>query len=153
MGIELREESITTVEELADVPIAFQVDRVFDVAARNNGSGEFVLSERRLDVPYVKDYDAIHGEGPTQWAKRFDVANWGLIGAYSDGGRVGGAVVAFNTEDVIVLEGRRDLAVVWDLRVSPRLRGQGVGSALFQAAEAWANARGCRELKVETQNI
>ena len=32
-------------------------------------------------------------------------------------------------------------------------RGKGVGTALFQAAEQWAVARGCRRLQVETQNI
>jgi GNAT superfamily N-acetyltransferase len=28
-----------------------------------------------------------------------------------------------------------------------------VGAALFRAAESWARARGCRQLKVETQNV
>lgn len=28
-----------------------------------------------------------------------------------------------------------------------------MGSTLFRAAEAWARARGCRQLKVETQNV
>jgi ribosomal protein S18 acetylase RimI-like enzyme len=37
--------------------------------------------------------------------------------------------------------------------VSPAARGRGAGRALFAAAEGWARARGCRELKVETQNV
>ena len=52
-----------------------------------------------------------------------------------------------------MLEGRQDLAIVWDIRVLPEARGKGVGSALFREAEAWARAKGCRQLKVETQNI
>ena len=52
-----------------------------------------------------------------------------------------------------MLEGRDDLAVLWDIRVSPEARGQGIGAALFRAAEEWAKARSCRRLKVETQNI
>ena len=52
-----------------------------------------------------------------------------------------------------VLEGRSDLAVLWDIRVAPEVRRQGVGSSLFGAAEGWARARGCLELKVETQTI
>ena len=52
-----------------------------------------------------------------------------------------------------MLEGRTDLAVLWDLRVSTEIRGQGVGSALFRAAEREAIEKGCTELKVETQNI
>ena len=95
-----------------------------------------------MDVPYVKDYDAIEGESPTHWARRFDLSNWGLILCRASGRCVGGAVVAYNTPGVAMLEGRSDLAVLWDIRVSPELRGQGVGLALFQAAEAWATAKG-----------
>ena len=51
-----------------------------------------------------------------------------------------------------MLEGRRDLAVLWDIRVSPEARRQGVGSALFERVAAWAQLHGCRQLKIETQN-
>jgi GNAT superfamily N-acetyltransferase len=62
--------------------------------------------------------------------------------------------VAVDTKGELVLaEGRDDVAVLWDLRVSPAARGHGVGAGLFRAAEAWAAARACREMKVETQNI
>ncbi len=153
MDMEIVEESITVAPELARIPISFEVESVFDVSAPGGGLGGLILSERRLDTPYVKDYDTAEGEHPSQWAVRFDVSNWGLIGAHSNGVRVGGAVVAFNTAGVNMLEGRRDLAVLWDIRVSPEARGQGAGFALFRAVEAWAAARGCRQLKIETQNI
>ena len=81
------------------------------------------------------------------------MSNWGLVVARSGGARVGGAVIAFNTPGVDMLERRKDLAVLWDIRVAPEARGRGVGSALFRAAEAWASARGCSRLKIETQNI
>lgn len=64
-----------------------------------------------------------------------------------------GAVIAFNTPGVDMLDGRSDLAVLWDIRVAPEARGKGVGSALFRAVESWAAARGCRQLKIETQNV
>jgi GNAT superfamily N-acetyltransferase len=101
----------------------------------------------------MKDYDAVEEESPAHWPDRFDMSNWGLFAAWADGRRIGGATVAFNTPDVDMLEGRKDLAVLWDIRVSPEVQGQGIGSALFKAVEAWAIARGCRQLKVETQNI
>jgi ribosomal protein S18 acetylase RimI-like enzyme len=66
--------------------------------------------------------------------------------------RVGGATVAFDTPELTMLEGRRDLAVLWDIRVSPDARRQGVGSALFERVEALAQLHGCQQLKVETQN-
>ena len=153
MKIAVREESITTLEEYASISIAFEVGSILDVIATANGLGEFVLTERSLDVPYVKDYDLIDGAEPFRWAMQFDLSNWVLFAARAGGCRVGGAVVAFSTPGLTLLEGREDLAILWDIRVSPEARGQGVGSALFRAAEASARAKGCRQLKVETQNI
>lgn len=141
----------TAVSEYARLPIAFTVDRVLDVTARADGS--FVLSARRLETPYVKDYDAIDGEGPSQWTRRFDVSNWTLFTARVEGRLVGGATVAFDTAGLTMLEGRRDLSVLLDIRVAPDARGKGIGSALFETVEAWAKANGCRQLKIETQNI
>jgi GNAT superfamily N-acetyltransferase len=153
MRVDVVEETIAALEDYARIPIAFAVDQVFDVAVSSQGSGKFVLTERRLLVPYIKDYDAAKGEGPTQWAGHFDMSNWGFFAAWMEGRRVGGSVVAFNTPGLKMLEGRTDLAVLWDIRVSPEARKRGVGSALFLAAEGWARAKGCRQLKVETQNI
>ncbi|MDX6269384.1 MAG: hypothetical protein QOD28_607 [Acidobacteriota bacterium] len=154
MRIEVVAEPLTALAEYARVPIAFEVEEVFDVALRERGLGGFVLAARNLGVPYVKDYDAIEDESPAHWARRFDVSNWGLLAAHSEGVRVGGAVVAFDTAGLDMLEGRgRELAVLWDIRVAPEARGRGVGSTLFRAAEAWARKRGCRWLKVETQNV
>jgi GNAT superfamily N-acetyltransferase len=52
-----------------------------------------------------------------------------------------------------MLEGRDDLALLWDIRVAPEWRGQGVGSALLGAVERFALAARCTSLKVETQDI
>ena len=153
MDMEFIEEPITAAAELARIPIAFNVESVFDVTPRDGGLGGLVLSERRVDVPYVKNYDAFEGEHPSQWAARFDVSNWGLIAARSGGVRVGGAVIAYDTQGVNMLEGRADLAVLWDIRVAPEARGRGAGFGLFRAVEAWASARGCELLKIETQNV
>ncbi|HEV7588223.1 MAG TPA: GNAT family N-acetyltransferase, partial [Longimicrobium sp.] len=152
MSVEITEEPAAVLAEFARIPISFEVRSILDVAGPDEGGG-FILTERSLPEPYVKDYDAISGEGPARWAHRFDVSNWGFLSARVEGRRVGAAVVAFDTPGVTMLEGRRDLAVLWDLRVAPDARGQGVGSALFRAAEAWAGARGCTEMKIETQNI
>jgi GNAT superfamily N-acetyltransferase len=149
MRIDVTEEPLPDLAEYARVPIAFEVRAVLDVAA--DGGGGFVLSERAIHPPYVKDYDAL--ERPESWAERFDLARWGWFAARRDGRRVGGAAVAFDAPDVHLLEGRRDLAVLWDIRVAPDARGHGIGAALFRAAQAWAAARGCRRLKVETQNV
>ena len=153
MPIDVREEPISALGEHGRISIAFRVDRVLEVSLPGAGLGGIVLAERRVAEPYVKDYDADDGEGPTRWAHRFDVSNWGLISAHMAQTRVGGAVLAFDTPGLDMLEGRMDLAVLWDLRVQPEWRGRGVGRRLFEAAERWASARGCRQLKVETQNV
>jgi GNAT superfamily N-acetyltransferase len=54
---------------------------------------------------------------------------------------------------VNLLEGRQDLAVLWDIRVRPDARGLGIGTALFRHAAAWARSKGCRQMKIETQNV
>jgi hypothetical protein len=85
------------------------------------------LTETAVTGPYVKDYDTIEGAGPQCWPGRFDVSNWGLIGARRDGASVGGAVIASRTPGLHMPGGRDDVAVLWDIRVSPRERGGASG--------------------------
>ena len=153
MRIEVTLEPIAALAAYARIPISFEVNEVFDVVAEPDDSGRFRLSARRLEEPYLKDYDAVGGEGPTQWLKRFDVTKWGFFVARIDGQQVGGATVAYDTPGLDLFETRSDVAVLWDIRVAPSARSRGVGSALFEAAEAWASGNGCRHLKVETQNV
>ena len=155
MSIEMRQESVTpgALDEHGRISIAFMVDRILEVTLADGGMGGISLTETRVADPYAKDYDTGTGGSPARWAERFDVSNWGLIGARQDGTRVGGAVLAFRTPDLYMLGGRDDIAVLWDIRVAPEQRGAGVGSALFRAAEDWAGARGCGWLKIETQNV
>jgi GNAT superfamily N-acetyltransferase len=151
--MEIREESLGDLEEYARIPIAFEVSRILDLSLRDSGIGGFELLERPATPTFVKDYDSIPGNHPTDWARRFDLSNWGLLSARLDGECVGGAVIALKTPGVLMLEDRSDLVVVWDLRVSPHARRRGLGAALFAATEEWAELRGCHRLKVETQNI
>jgi ribosomal protein S18 acetylase RimI-like enzyme len=48
---------------------------------------------------------------------------------------------------------RPDLAVLWDIRVHPDYRRQGIAAQLFSSAVAWAQAKGCDQLGLETQNV
>jgi GNAT superfamily N-acetyltransferase len=155
MSLEMRQEAVTpgALAEHARVSIAFVVDVILEVTLADRGLGGMSLAETPVADPYVKDYDAIAGEGPTRWAERFDLSNWGLISAWRDGARVGGAAIAFRTPDAYMLGGRDDVAVLWDIRVAPGQRVTGVGSALFTAVDGWAGARGGRWLKIETQNV
>jgi GNAT superfamily N-acetyltransferase len=140
--IDVTEESFDSLAEYAAIPISFEVRRVLDVPS---------MTEHVVGTPYVKDYDML--EPPTDWPARFDLSRWTLLVARVDGRRVGGAAIAFGAPGVELFDGRRHVAMLWDLRVVPELRGQGVGTTLFRAAEGWAATKGCTSLEVETQDI
>jgi GNAT superfamily N-acetyltransferase len=146
VNVNVVEEPITALAEHARISIAFTVESVLDCA----GSMPDLPSSERPVIPYRKDYDAI--EHPLTWASKFNISKWGLLAATIGAERVAGAVLAFDSPTLEMLENRTDIAALWDLRVRSDMRRRGVGAALFRAAEDWAARRGCRELKVETQN-
>lgn len=137
-------------DEYASVPIRFEVKSVYRVELVEGGLGGMLLREQSLEQPYVKDYDS-DGERPTDWPRQFEVSNWGFFLAFHTGRLVGAAAVAFDTTGVFMLEARRDLSVLWDIRVRPDARG--VGIPLFRWAAEWSRRRGCVQMKAETQNV
>jgi len=147
------EESIGVLPEYSRIPISFEVHSILDVRLADRGLKGVTLSEQRVEKPWIKDYDSHKDEGPMRWPRRWDISNWGIISAFLGDSRVGGCVIAHDTLGVEKLEGRKDVAVIWDLRVSPECRRKGIGSTLIESAVAWARRRQCRVLKVETQNI
>jgi GNAT superfamily N-acetyltransferase len=149
----IAEESPPSFAAYARVSIAFEVTSVYEVAAAREETRGIRLVERAVATPWIKDYDAIEGNAPARWPRRFDVSRWGVLVARDGRTRVGGAVVAFDGDEADVREGRRDLAMLWDLRVAPSHRGRGIGSALFDAACAWAASRAAKRLEIETQNV
>ena len=133
------------------MPIAFEVKSRFRVERVANGLGGFRLVEETVDPPYTKDYD--QPDGPERWTRQsWDLSNWILLGAFL-GDERNGAIVAFQVDGLNYCEGREDLVGLWDIRVRPEYRGQGVDRMLYQHAETSARNRGCTQLKIETQNV
>jgi GNAT superfamily N-acetyltransferase len=153
MKAEIIEETPDTLEDYEKIPIAFRVESYFRVELAENGLGGIKLFEETAPVSYIKDYDSYAEGKPSDWAKRWDISNWGILSAFINDERVGGAAVAWKTPEMDMLENREDTACLWDLRVSPEHRSQGIGHQLFARALGWSKERGCRMLKVETQNI
>jgi GNAT superfamily N-acetyltransferase len=147
----VREEPIAQLVEQAKVSIAFRIDRFLDVTPSPGSRGVMLLREQVARRPYDKDYDTIPNNAPSDWPARFHTAAWGLLGAYQRDERVGGAVLIPPGEDAVARE--PGVAVLWDLRVSPPRRRDGVGSALFKAAVSWARGKGLSQIQAETQNV
>lgn len=150
MTVESAPVTATHLAEYARLSIAFRVESVLS-ARPVPGAASLALEECAVAVPYIKDYDAI-SERPADWPQHFDTSHWRLVLARIAGQCVGAAAVAMATPGVQFLEGRTDLALLWDIRVDPVHRGHGVGRRLFATAGSVALSANCVELKVETQN-
>jgi GNAT superfamily N-acetyltransferase len=144
----------------------FEVRSILVVEQVDNGLGGLKFREELIEKPYVKDYDSYEDQyaddsesGPESWPRHFDISNWHIYMAFSreegeEGERpLGGAAIAYNTDGVNMLEGRDDIAVLWDIRVHPDHAGKGIGTQLFNHAVEWAREKGCKQLKIETQNV
>jgi GNAT superfamily N-acetyltransferase len=150
--IEIAVEGADALGQYASIPIAYRIVEVLDPESPSNADGLLPFRSRLLDAPIIKDYDAHPGNHPLEWPARFDVRGWGFLAARSGELRVGGAVIVARSPNIEMLEGRDELALLWDIRVAPAARHRGVGTALLAAGESWARTRGAHVLKVETQN-
>jgi GNAT superfamily N-acetyltransferase len=101
--------------------------------------------------PLNKDFCVGKDESVTRWAK-WDLSNWAFFMAFDDDRSIGAATVASRTDDVNMLYGRDDLAVLWDIRVADEHKQQGVGRLLFQSAVDWSKSQGMKQFKIECQN-
>ena len=149
--VHILEQTQDDLDAYGSVPIAFEVRSILRVnCVGTNGLGGFALNEEEVAFPWIKDYD--YDEGPVRW-RRWDISRWGILSAFIEDKRVGGAVVALNTLNMNFLEGRGDHAALWDLRVVPQLRGCGIGKELLERSLNWARQRSCVLMQIETQNI
>jgi len=151
--IEIREISPDQLNVYAIVPISFTVTSILQIELLQNGLGGILLKEKPIEFPYLKDYDDSPEGGPLDWPSHFVITNWGFFLATDHLKPIAAAAIAFNTNGVNMLEERDDLSVLWVIRVRPENRGSGIGRALFTRACEWSANHGCRQMKIETQNI
>lgn len=152
-AVRITEETQIDLDEYALISSAFEVCATLDLATLGNDPQNVDLSRlQEVKPPYTKDYDAIQGNTPADWASRFDLSKWGFFAARIDGKRIGGAAVACEHDGLCTSNSGPGVAMLWDIRVIPSFRDQEVGAALFQRVEKWAFAQGCRQLKIETQH-
>jgi GNAT superfamily N-acetyltransferase len=147
--MQIQQVDFSDLSQYCTIPIAFLVESILDVSGDLPESFSFV--EQPVAKPWLKDYDM--SNPPSTLPSRWDLANWAIFLAVDGSFPVGGCIVAHNTPGVHMLQGRTDLAVLWDIRIAPGYRGRGLGRQLFDSAETWAQSRHCLEMQVETQNI
>ncbi len=150
MSIKIIQVETDALSRYSEVPVSFQVESVFRVEINGNGLSGIGLCEEKVIRPYVKDYDALSGEGPMRWLKRFGMSNWGIFVAFKEEKHVGGAIVA---PGAYVGDLDKRFAQVFNIRVHPEARRRGIGTRLILQAADWARQYGCKYLKIETQNI
>jgi GNAT superfamily N-acetyltransferase len=150
MTVEIRKDTSADLADYATVAATFTVTSRVEVSGHSAGAA---LAIHPVALPYVKDYDAVSGGGPLTWPERFQVDGWGLFSARTGKKCVG--AVAVTTDPTLLEQALLEPApaILFDIRVAPSHRGVGVGHALFAAAERWAQARGCRTILAETQDI
>lgn len=151
MNSNVRLESLTPdqLESYQSVSIAYEISSRVDLRYLREASTLREVPE----TPRLKDYDANVDSRPTILPSWFDLSNWLILSAFEGGQRIAGTIVARDTPNLHLLEGRRDLSLVFDLRVGPNWRGKGIGRMLFQYAIDWSLMNGCKELRVETQDV
>jgi GNAT superfamily N-acetyltransferase len=153
MTLTIMEEPPARLAEYADVPIGFMVAEILDEHALSALTHATCLHAVTVSPAYWKDYDSYPGCHPSAWPRLFDLSGWTILAAYDRARRVGGAVVIVDDAQIDMLRDCPDCALLWDLRVAPDARRHGIGSALLEAAEHRALARGAHSLRVETQNV
>ena len=137
---------MTSIADYAQVPCAFHVTSELDVDLLES---QAVFTERAVSPAYIKDYDAIPDNRPTDWPVKFDASAWQLFGAFDGDTRVGGAVAVPRE----IGRATTSTTELWDLRVAPSARGRGIGQLLYEAVAHWSRERHQASLVIKTQHV
>ena len=147
MKIEMNQPSKVLLTKYDELSITFTANTVFELKHVDG----FNLSFKEVEVPeFTKDFD-VH-EKPSDLLNTFDISNWKVITVYKEDILVGGAILAYQTKEINMLEGRDDLVVVWDIRINSDYRRLGIGKMIFDYIKEWAMTNNVTRIKVESQN-
>jgi GNAT superfamily N-acetyltransferase len=150
MKVEILPVNKETLDRYCLIPSYFEVNSILEVEILDDGFKGMKFKEQKVARPYTKNYDT-EGE-PFSWLN-FNTSNWVTFLVSEDDSLVGGLTVACQTPELRMLNGRDDLADVWDIRVHPDYKRKGYGTRLFKEAVAWSRNKGFKQLCVETQNV
>ncbi len=150
MEVEMLPVNTETLVKYCDIPAWFDVRLELEIKVLNSFDG-IVIREQPVASPYKKYYGET--DEPLKWPKEFKTDNWIIFMIHVGKKSIGGLTIACKTAELFILGGRNDLADVWDIRVRPEYRNQGIGTKLFQRAVEWSRNEGYQQICVETQNV
>jgi len=132
------------------IRLIVHVSAYYHIEKLNRGLGGFTLVETPVE-PYIRNFCIGEDESVTNW-KRFNLSNWAFFMAFDERQPIGAATVASRDNEVNMLSGRNDLAVLWDIRVDENYKRQKIGQKLFDMAVGWSRIHGLLQMKIECQN-
>jgi GNAT superfamily N-acetyltransferase len=150
--VALSHDDTAALKRYAEIPMLVESDRIIRCEPIEDGTGGFSLKEEAIS-PSFSGVFPDNEECPIPLHGRWDISDWGIFAAIENDAIVGGCVVAIRTPQVYMLEGRTDMAVLWDIRVRSGQKHNGIGTALFHAAVDFSREKRCGLLKIETQNV
>lgn len=152
MCLQIKQHDLDFLKEYSSISCKFHVSSVLELKFLDAPFLKCEFKEKTIEVPYEKDFDENLDERPLYWNKMFDLSNWGIFAAYLNNLLVGACAVAVDTPNCNMLGGRKDLSVLWDIRVHPDFRQKQIGTALFNAAIEFSKKQDCKFMKIESQN-
>lgn len=131
------------------IPMITKIKSKFELIKQDNGIKGILIQEVEVDQ-VIKDHS--ENQNPEDWCKEFDISNWVFLIVFDHNHPIGGATIVSKTPNVNMLEGRDDLAVLWDIRIDPLYQRTGIGSQLFDEVVKWCKEHNLKQLKIESQN-
>ena len=127
---------------------SYNTTKKYEITKINRGLGGF-----EINLVDVEPYEKLFEGNSCEWLDCFkDLSNWRIYVAKDNDKLIGGCVVATKTKSCNMLEGRDDLAVLWDIRVSDGYKHQGIGQHLFDMAINYCKSNKFKQFKIECQN-
>ncbi|MDD4029504.1 MAG: GNAT family N-acetyltransferase [Caldisericia bacterium] len=148
----IRLEQVHDLKIYSKISIAFWIEKILQIDLQKNGLQGIPFHESSAEHSVRKIYDQLPKNSPLDWEREFDTKKWHIVLAYIEDKPVAGAILIHDSPEINMLCSRKDLAVLWDIRVNEEYRGMGIGTVLFHYAMHWSKNRGAQWLKIETQN-
>ena len=146
--IKYEELDLKDISQYDNIISKYSTTKKYQITKINRGLGGFEMNLIDVDL-YEKEFD----EKTSKWLSYFnDISNWKIYVAKDDDKLIGGCVVATKTKGCNMLEGRDDLAVLWDIRVIDGYKHQGIGQHLIDLAINYSKENGFKQFKIECQN-